>query len=110
VSNGPPCACTGPSPASAKPATAPAWPWSAPSLSTGHPKSGHSSVSPGWPPPTVVNEHTDAGSLVRTKTHPSYHDMLIKLRRVLIAAEYVRMPCILFGVGMTCGLHDIRRR
>ena len=27
-----------------------------------------------------------------TKTHPSYHDMLVKLRRTLIAAQYCADP------------------
>jgi hypothetical protein len=42
--------------------------------------------------PTVVTEHRRRARWYATKTHPSYHDMLIKLRRVLIAHEYRADP------------------
>jgi len=42
--------------------------------------------------PSVVTEHRRRARWYATKTHPSYHDMLIKLRRVLIAAEYRADP------------------
>ncbi|WP_346140156.1 Rv2578c family radical SAM protein, partial [Kutzneria viridogrisea] len=38
--------------------------------------------------PKVVTEHRRSARWYTTKTHPSYQDMLIKLRRVLIAAHY----------------------
>ena len=38
--------------------------------------------------PTVVSDHRERARWYTTKTHPSYLDMLIKLRRVLIAAQY----------------------
>ncbi|AHH98090.1 hypothetical protein KALB_4728 [Kutzneria albida DSM 43870] len=38
--------------------------------------------------PKVVTEHRRRARWYTTKTHPSYQDMLIKLRRVLIAAHY----------------------
>jgi hypothetical protein len=42
--------------------------------------------------PAVVTEHRRRARWYATKTHPSYHDMLVKLRRVLIAAEYRADP------------------
>jgi len=39
-----------------------------------------------------VTEHRRRARWYATKTHPSYHDMLVKLRRVLIAAEYRADP------------------
>jgi hypothetical protein len=38
--------------------------------------------------PKVVAERRDRARWYTTKTHPSYQDMLVKLRRVLIAAQY----------------------
>jgi hypothetical protein len=38
--------------------------------------------------PTVVGDHRSRARWYTTKTHPSYHDMIVKLRRVLIAAQY----------------------
>ena len=38
--------------------------------------------------PKVIAEHRNRARWYTTKTHPSYHDMLIKLRRVLIATQY----------------------
>jgi hypothetical protein len=38
--------------------------------------------------PTVVNGHRDRAPWYTTKGHPSYPDMIVKLRRVLIAAQY----------------------
>ena len=35
-----------------------------------------------------MTEHRRRARWYATKTHPSYHDMLIKLRRILIANEY----------------------
>jgi hypothetical protein len=37
---------------------------------------------------TVPGVYTTHARWYTTKTHPSYHDMLTKLRRVLIAAQY----------------------
>jgi hypothetical protein len=39
-------------------------------------------------PPKVIAERRNRARWYTTKTHPSYRDMLIKLRRVLIAAQY----------------------
>lgn len=38
--------------------------------------------------PTVVADRRTRARWYTTKTHPSYQDMLAKLRRVLIAAQY----------------------
>jgi hypothetical protein len=38
--------------------------------------------------PKILTEHRNKARWYTTKTHPSYHDMLTKLRRVLIAAQY----------------------
>jgi hypothetical protein len=38
--------------------------------------------------PTVVRDHRDRAPWYTTKRHPSYLDMIVKLRRVLIAAQY----------------------
>jgi hypothetical protein len=38
--------------------------------------------------PRVISEHRNRARWYTTKTHPSYHDMVVKLRRVLIAAQY----------------------
>jgi hypothetical protein len=78
---------------SAKPATAPDWPSSAPCpfglfteslVIIWYHLAGHH--------PTVVTEHRRRARWYATKTHPSYQDMLIKLRRVLIATEYRADP------------------
>ena len=42
--------------------------------------------------PTVVTEHRRRARWYATKAHPSHQDMLIKLRRVLIATEYRADP------------------
>jgi hypothetical protein len=39
-----------------------------------------------------VTEHHRRARWYATKTHPSYQDMLIKLRRVLIVTEYRADP------------------
>ncbi len=44
--------------------------------------------------PKVISEHRNPARWNTTKTHPSYHDMLIKLRRVLIAAQYRADPAL----------------
>jgi hypothetical protein len=38
--------------------------------------------------PTVVRDRRDHAPWYTTKRHPSYQDMIVKLRRVLIAAQY----------------------
>ena len=40
----------------------------------------------------VVAEHRARAPWYATKTHPSYHDMITKLRRVPIAAQYRADP------------------
>lgn len=42
--------------------------------------------------PRVVDERRQRARWYTTKTHPSYSDMLTKLRRVLIAAQYRADP------------------
>jgi hypothetical protein len=42
--------------------------------------------------PTVVTDHRARARWYTTKTHPSYQDMLVKLRRVVIASEYCADP------------------
>jgi hypothetical protein len=42
--------------------------------------------------PGVVAEHRARAPWYATKTHPRYHDMITKLRRVLIAARYRADP------------------
>jgi hypothetical protein len=42
--------------------------------------------------PGVVAEHRARAPWYATKTHPRYHDMITKLRRVLIAAQYRADP------------------
>lgn len=42
--------------------------------------------------PKVVAEHRGRARWYTTKTHPSYLDMLVKLRRVLIASQYCVDP------------------
>jgi hypothetical protein len=44
--------------------------------------------------PKVISEHRNRARWYTTKTHPSYHDMIIKLRRVLIAAQYRADPAL----------------
>lgn len=44
--------------------------------------------------PAVVAEHRRRARWYVSKTHPSYQDMLVKLRRVLIAAEYRADPLV----------------
>lgn len=44
--------------------------------------------------PRVVEEHRQRARWYTTKTQPSYHDMLIKLRRVLIAAKFRADPLV----------------
>jgi hypothetical protein len=38
--------------------------------------------------PDTITERREQAPWYRTKTHPAYHDMIIKLRRVLIAARF----------------------
>jgi hypothetical protein len=38
--------------------------------------------------PNVVRDHRNRAPWYTTKRHPSYLDMIVKLRRVLIAAQY----------------------
>jgi hypothetical protein len=38
--------------------------------------------------PDLATERQAAAPWYRTKTHPSYHDMITKLRRILIAARF----------------------
>lgn len=38
--------------------------------------------------PAVVRDHRDRAPWYTTKRYPSYLDMIVKLRRVLIAAQY----------------------
>ena len=40
--------------------------------------------------PEVAEDRRAAAPWYRTKTHPAYHDMIIKLRRTLIAARFLR--------------------
>jgi hypothetical protein len=42
----------------------------------------------------VVDEHRQRARWYTTKTHPSYQDMPIKLRRVLIAAQFYADPLV----------------
>lgn len=40
--------------------------------------------------PQIAEDRRAGAPWYRTKTHPSYHDMIIKLRRTLIAARFLR--------------------
>jgi hypothetical protein len=44
--------------------------------------------------PKVISEHRIRARWYTTKTHPSYHDMIVKLSRVLIAAQYRADPAL----------------
>lgn len=63
-------------------------PSNAPSRSGSTPKASSSSGTLAGHHPSVVRDRRDRAPWYTTKRHPSYLDMIVKLRRVLIAAQY----------------------